>query len=219
MIRTATVDIENVATGLRQTAATFAPGIFRISLLPPGNYKVTVTAPGFNPAETTATVVIGGITQITLSLAVKTQTASVEVFAEGTPLQAENGDIQTIFNTTVIQNLPNPGGDLTFYAQLAPGAVMNTSGGYGNFSIFGLPATSNLFTLNGENDNDPFLNVNKSGATNVTLGANELADVSVTTNGYSGRYGQLAGAIVNYGTKSGAKSSTATPNTTGMAVF
>jgi len=82
-------------------------------------------------------------------------------------------------------------------------ARMNTNGGYGNFSVFGLPGTSNLFTLNSQNDNDPFVNVNKSGAANLLLGANELAEVSVTANGYSAQYGQLAGANVNYVTKSG----------------
>jgi hypothetical protein len=83
---------------------------------------------------------------------------------------------------------------------------MNTNGGYGNLSVFGLPGTSNLFTLNGQNDNDPFLNLNNSGATNLLLGSNEMAEVSVTTNGYSGQYGQLAGAQVNYVTKSGTNS-------------
>ena len=52
---------------------------------------------------------------------------------------------------------------------------MNTGQGYGNFSAYGLPATSNLFTVNGENDMDPYLNLNNSGATNLTLGKNEVA--------------------------------------------
>src|SRR6516225_3773053 len=80
---------------------------------------------------------------------------------------------------------------------------MNTGGGFGNFSSFGLPATSNLFTLNGMNDNDPFLNLNNSGATNLLLGANDVSEVTVVNNGYSGQYGQLAGSQINYVTKSG----------------
>ena len=34
---------------------------------------------------------------------------------------------------------------------------MNTQGGYGNAEAFGLPATSNNFTINGAEENDPFL--------------------------------------------------------------
>ena len=80
---------------------------------------------------------------------------------------------------------------------------MNTGSGYGNFSSFGVSATSNLFTLNGMYDNDPFLNLNNSGATNLLLGQNEVAEATVVTNGYSGQYGGFIGANVNYITKSG----------------
>lgn len=203
LIRNAEVVAENLATGLRLTALTSNDGSFRLSLLPPGKYKVTVTASVFETVETTTTVSLGSVTQAALTLPLKTQSTSVEVLAESASLRTANGDIQSVFDAAAIQNLPNPGADITFYAQLAPGAVMNTNGGYGNFSIFGLPGTSNLFTLNGQNDNDPFENVNKSGATNLLLGANELSEVSVTANGYSAQYGQLAGASVNFGTKSG----------------
>ncbi len=80
---------------------------------------------------------------------------------------------------------------------------MNTESGFGNFSSFGISATSNLFTMNGMYDNDPFLNLNNSGATNLLLGNNEIQEASVTSNGYSGQYGGFAGATVNYVTKSG----------------
>jgi hypothetical protein len=201
-IPNADVWVENVTTGARQTAASRA-GAFRIPLLPPGDYEVTVAAAGFQTMKTKVSVVVGGTARVAIALPVKTKLIVVDVAEEGTSLELENGDLRTVFNTTEIENLPNPGGDITFYPQLAPGAVMNTNGGYGNFSVLGLPGTSNLFTLNSQNDNDPFLNVNKSGATNLLLGANELAAVSVTVNGYSGQYGQLAGANVNYVTKSG----------------
>ena len=90
-----------------------------------------------------------------------------------------------------------------YIAQTAPGVVQNTQGGNGNFSAYGLPATSNLFTLNGQNENDPFLNLNNSGATNLLLGNNDVGEATVVTNGYSGQYGTLAGANVNYATTSG----------------
>ena len=80
---------------------------------------------------------------------------------------------------------------------------MNTGMGYGNFSSYGLPATSNLFTVNGENDMDPYLNLNNSGATNLTLGKNDVQEATVISNAYSGQYGQQAGAQVSYVTKSG----------------
>ena len=118
-------------------------------------------------------------------------------------MQADNADLSTNFNQNMITNQPNGGNDITYIAQTSPGAVMNVGGGYGNFSVYGLPATSNLFTVNGENDMDPYLNLNNSGATNLTLGRNDLQEATVISNAYSGQYGQQAGAQVNYVTKSG----------------
>jgi hypothetical protein len=103
----------------------------------------------------------------------------------------------------MLESLPNPGGDITYFAQTAPGVVMNTDGGNGNFSANGMPGTSNLFTINGMNDNDPFLSVNNSGASNLMLGGNDIAEANVINNAYSGQYGQYAGSQVAYITKSG----------------
>ena len=50
---------------------------------------------------------------------------------------------------------------------------------------------------------DPYLNLNNSGATNLTLGKNDVQEATVVTNAYSGQYGQQAGAQVSYVTKSG----------------
>ena len=103
----------------------------------------------------------------------------------------------------MIQNLPNPGGDITYIAQTAPGVVMNTQAGYGNFVADGMPATSNLFTINGGNNNDPFFGINNSGASNLLLGSNDIAEANVINSAYSGQYGQYAGSQITYITKSG----------------
>jgi len=52
-------------------------------------------------------------------------------------------------------------------------------------------------------DNDPFLNLNNSGATNLLLGSNEIQEADVVTNGFSTAYGTFSGINVNYVTKSG----------------
>ena len=78
--------------------------------------------------------------------------------------------------------------------------------GGGNYEFFGLPSNSNVFTYDGANDNDPYFNINNSGATNLTLGLNDVQETSVVTNGYSGQYGGLAGANINYVSKSGTNS-------------
>ena len=102
-----------------------------------------------------------------------------------------------------MQNLPNPGGDITYPINVTQGVVMNTQGGYGNAEAFGLPATSNNYTVNGAEDNDPFLNLNNSGPSNLLLGSNDVDQVNVVANAYGAQYGALGGVQENILTRSG----------------
>src|SRR5580658_3378745 len=166
VIAGASVKLASPSTGSVRTDATDASGVYKFPLLQPGEYVLTITSSGFQTTETKATVSLGSAVRVDAKLNVATANSTVEINAEATAIQTENADIQTTFDSKQLEMLPNPGNDLTYYAQLSPGAVMNTGGGYGNLSVFGLPGTSNLFTLNGQNDNDPFLNLNNSGASN-----------------------------------------------------
>src|SRR5215469_1831881 len=206
VVPNATVTLRNKATGQTPTATTNSAGIYRFSLLPPGQYIVSASASGFQNAERGVTVVVGQAIAANLQLTVGSSSQTVEVSAESGVVQTENANITTTFSQEQVALVPNPGNDLSYIVQTAPGAVMNTQAGYGNSSTFGLPATSNLFTVNGMDENDPFLNLNNSGATNLLLGQNDVQEATVVNNGYSAQYGGLAGANVNYVTRSGTNS-------------
>ena len=200
----ATVTVKSQATAATKVVTTGATGNYRVSLLTPGQYALTVSATGFETSAATVGISIGQVNSQDIQLAVGSSAQTIEVTGSEIPLlHTENANITTTFDMQQVQSLPNPGNDLTFVAQTAPGVVMNTQGGYGNFSAFGLPATSNTFTVNGGYENDPFLNVNNSGATNLLLGNNDVSDVSVVSNAYSVEFGGLGGAQINETTRSG----------------
>jgi len=203
ILTNANVTLKSLENGSTQAQSTNSRGLYRFSLLPPGRYTVFVTGAGFRQANATAVVTIGQAATVNISLDLGQAISTIEVTSAAPLLQTENADVSTSFSEAQISLTPNPGNDLSYIAQTAPGVVQNTQGGSGNFSAYGLPATSNLFTLNGQNENDPFLNLNNSGATNLLLGNNDVCEATVVTNGYSGQYGTLAGANVNYVTKSG----------------
>ncbi len=190
-------------TGSNRTATTGSNGTYRFSLLGPGSYTVSVSASGFSTAQSTAQVNVGQAAVADVKMALGSSSQTVEVTGAAPLVNSDNADLSTNFDQNLIANSPNGGNDITYVAQTAPGVTMNTGMGYGNFQTSGLPATSNVFTVNGENDMDPFLNLNNSGATNLTLGKNDLQEATVITNAYSGQYGQQAGVQVSYVTKSG----------------
>lgn len=200
----ATVTLTNVSTNIAQTSTTNSDGNYRFAFVVPGTYKVDVNANGFQKQERPGVAVLAGQpTAVSFQLMVAGATQTVDVVEAPTALQTENADVSSGVSEEMIANLPNPGNDLTYFVQTAPGVVMNTNGGNGNFSANGMPGISNLFTINGMNDNDPFFNVNNSGASNLMLGANDIAEAQVINNAYSGQYGQLAGSQVSYITRSG----------------
>src|SRR5208337_14651 len=140
---------------------------------------------------------------VNITLEVGATTQMVEVTANAQLVETENPNTTTTVSTSLIDTLPNPGNDLTYVAQVAPGAIMNTTGGYGNMAFNGLPATSTNFTIAGMDANDPFLNLNNSGATNLQLGLNAIQEVSVNTLSFSVDQGRSGAAQVNYITKPG----------------
>ena len=204
VVPNAKVELKSSATGFDKTQTTGPSGDFRFSLLKPGSYVLTITSSAFSSVNRNVDVNLGQVTNASTTLAVGSSQTTVEVSGEAPMLQTENANVASTVDSRVVQELPNPGGDITYFANITPGIAMNTSGGgYGNFSAYGLPSTSNLFTENGNDENDPFLNLNNSGSSNLLLGKNEVQEVAVVTNGYTGQYGRQAGAAVNYTTKSG----------------
>ena len=199
----ATVRLISVDTGASVEVKTNASGSYRIPLVKPGNYKVSVTQSGFRTIEAAVAVAIGQANTVNLQFQLGQASEVVEVSGAAPLIQAEDANISSNYSQNQLAALPAPGGDITSYAYTAPGVMVSNGAGYGNFSAFGLPSTSNLFTTNGNDNMDPFLNVNNSGASNLSLGSNELQEIAVVSNGYTAQYGRQAGAQLNASTKSG----------------
>jgi len=209
----AAVIATNVNTKASRDGVTSADGRFLFSQVNPGTYTVTVRANGF--AEQTSRPIevgVGRTVTLDLRLSVSSTTQSVEVSAQQAMLSLENPNTTTTLNSKTIASLPNPGQDMTFVAQFAPGALMNTAGssndakaagGYGNVEFNGLPATSNGYILDGYDTNDPWLGLNIGLSTNLVIGLDALQEATVNTNSYSVDQGRYGASQVNYFTKSG----------------
>jgi hypothetical protein len=213
----ANVEIRDSTKGTSQATKTDGDGVYRFFFVAPGNYKLSVSHPGFREESQIINVLLGPAGTRNISLKLAGTSTTVRVTDEIPLLQTENGDVSTTFSQKQISEVPNPGNDLTYIAQTAPGAIMNSDGiGFtasGNFSILGMPGASNLFTLNGMNDNSSIehhvngdlivANTNISGVLGMLLGQNEVQEATVVSSGYSGQYGGAAGSFVTYLTKSG----------------
>jgi len=200
----ATVTATNTGTGAVRTTHTNTSGEYVVSQLNPGQYRLKVTATGFREEEVgPITVAVSQVAIMDVRLEVGRVTQLVEVTTQASIISTDNPNTTTNLTANQLDAIPNPGNDLTYEANFAPGAVMNTSGGYGNIEYNGMSSDSNNFTIDGLDANDPFLNLNNSGATNMQLGLSAMQEVSVNTSSYSVDQGRMPAAQINYITKSG----------------
>jgi len=210
----ATVTITNRETGLKRIATTDESGRFNFPQLKPGAYAVKVEAGGFETQENGAvTAALGQKQTVEFTLGVAHSKQTIEVIGEAPVLNPENANTSTTLNAPALENLPNPGGDLTYPLQFSPGALVNTAGsgndfvggtnGYGNVEFNGLPALSNGYIVDGLETNDPLTNLNSGLSTNLVLGLNSISEVTVNTLSYAVDQGRYGASQVNYVTKSG----------------
>ena len=210
----ATVTVINRDTGLKRTARTDDSGRFNFPQLLPSAYTVRAEAQGFEPVQSgTVFAGLGQKQAVNLTLKIAQSQQTVEVSSEAPILNPANANTSTTLSAPALENLPNPGGDLTYPLQFAAGALINTAGsgndfvgstnGYGNVEFNGLPALSNGYIVDGLETNDPLTNLNSGLATNLVLGLNSISEVTVNTLSYSVDQGRYGAAQVNYVTKSG----------------
>src|ERR1700722_17453287 len=212
-IPNAQVEATEVNTGSTRTIRSNPEGRFLFSQLNPGTYRIEVDAAGFGMGQSQPTnVALGQTATVDFILVPAAVSQSVEVTAQSGLMSLENPNTSTTLEAKTISSLPNPGQDLTYVAQFAQGALMNTAGssndakaagGYGNVEFNGLPATSNGYILDGFDANDPFLGLNIGLSTNLVIGLDALQEATVNTNSYAVDQGRYGASQVNYFTKSG----------------
>ncbi len=210
----AIVTVTNNLTGARRSAYTDELGRFSFPQLQPGAYAVGARAAGFSPQANPS--VFSGLGQkqtVNFILQLAAAKGAVEVTGEPPLINPENPNTATTLNAPALEDLPNPGGDMTYPLQFAAGALINTAGsgndfvggtnGYGNVQFNGLPSLSNGYIVDGLETNDPLTNLNSGLSTNLVLGLNSISEVTVNTLSYTVDQGRYGASQVNYVTKSG----------------
>src|SRR5258708_21779642 len=143
------VTAKNVDTGATRETQTAGSGNFLLAQLDPGRYEVTAESAGFEKRKIgPITVAVSRVASLEFKLKIGSSTATVEVKQEAPLMEPSNPNVTTTFNASQLTNLPNPGNDLSYVANLTPGAVMNTgSAGFGNVEFNGFPADTNNFSI------------------------------------------------------------------------
>jgi len=211
----ATVTVTGGENGVKRSVKTDDTGRFSFPQLKPGMYSVKVEADRFQARQdNNVSAGLGQKQTVDFKLNVASSNQRVEVREQAPLINPENPNTATSLTARSIEDLPNPGGDMTYPLQFAAGALINTAGsgndfvggtnGYGNVQFNGLPSLSNGYIVDGLETNDPLTNLNSGLSTNLVLGLNSIAEATVNTVSYAVDEGRYGAAQVNYVTKSGA---------------
>lgn len=191
----ATVVLTNLATGSVQKAKSGNNGSYRFDLLQPGGYDIVVNQPGFQKLDSKLHVDASQVVGADLKLTIGSDTQTIEVQGVAALINSENGNVANTVSQAEVAEVPNSGNNLLFETKITPG--FNNGG-----SAFGVVG-STQYQIDGENFNDPYNNANNSGASNLTLGLDDIEEATITGNGYSGQFGGLVGATVSFLSKQG----------------
>src|SRR5207302_2128447 len=118
----AKVTVTNQGTGIVYEAVASGVGYYRVSELPPGNYTVTVEAPGFKKFISQGVAVQAEQPRgLDVTLDVGAVSEQVTVTASQQILQTEDGSISSTIGSSQIERLPQVGRDPYELLKLAPG--------------------------------------------------------------------------------------------------
>src|SRR6185436_3421104 len=125
----ATIKLINVGTNAERTAVTSSEGVYEISQLVPGTYRLEVQATGFSKAVVD-NVVINVLQRVSINpvLNVGAIGETVNVTAESTPLvETTKTDVSGVIDQRRLENLPVNGRSFASLAILIPGATLEPS--------------------------------------------------------------------------------------------
>ncbi|HKW18884.1 MAG TPA: carboxypeptidase regulatory-like domain-containing protein [Terriglobales bacterium] len=197
----ADVTLQNAQTGVSRKATTNDAGVYLFTLLPIGNYDLTVKQSSFQTYEQKGiTLVINQNAKIDVSLHAGAPSQVVEVNANATQVDTVSATLGKVETTQRIQALPLAARDTMQLGLLQAGvfAPDQDDGSNNPFSVSGQRSESMTFLLDGADNND-FLSNNMI----VNPNPDAVAEFKILTNNYEAEYGRTSGGIVNQVVKPG----------------
>ncbi len=202
-IPSASLTIVNLDSGVSFSAQSNSVGLYRVSGLIPGSYKIEVAAQGFQKlVRSGITVQISQTLQIDLTLQVGDMRQTIDVTATSPVLESQSSTIGQLVERNMIEGMPMPNRTSTALLALIPGAsIQNVSGDIPVFTVAGGRTRNQQFTLDGGNHtNTVGLAVNQS---QVPLPLDAMQEFRVLSNSYSAEYGQSQSGVITLATRSG----------------
>ncbi len=207
------VTTTNIATGQSRTTTSDSSGVYKVVLLPPGNYRVRFEAQGFRAVEVPSIAIIVTETQsLDFKLEIGAQSEQITVQASTEVIQTESSTLGSVVSGSTITDLPLSARNYTNLLALSAGAsalITNAADlgkGTQSTAVGGAGILSNNYQMDGASV------VNYSSQSMTEQGSygsigipnpDSIQEFKIQTSNYDASYGRATGASVNVMTRSG----------------
>ncbi len=209
VVPNATITVRNEATGEVHETKTDVSGLYLVSSLPVGVYRIEAKSPGMQTIVAIgAELSVGSSFRQDFALKVSGATESVEVSGATPLIDSSTASLGTVVNSRTVQEIPLNGRHFIDLAMLTPGTVTPPANGFltaplrgqGMFAYNTSGAREDSFNpmINGINLSDPNQN-------QITFQPtiNTVEEFKIDNSTFSAEYGRNSGSVMNIATRSG----------------
>ncbi|MDE1163137.1 MAG: TonB-dependent receptor [Acidobacteriaceae bacterium] len=221
----ASVLIENAATHVRWQGSTNESGLYLAPALAPGEYTLTVQAPGFQPRSFEhLRVQVAGKLSLDVTLHVGSDTQTVTVSTADLAINTTDATVSTVIDRQFVNNIPLNGRSFQSLLTAVPGVTLVPSSGQGEsgeITVNGQRTEGNYFIVDGVAANtgaSPSAigygagfggqtpNETVLGTTQSLLSVDALQEFRATTSSFSAENGRTPGGQFSIVSRSGTNS-------------
>jgi hypothetical protein len=219
-----TVLITNLSTNVASKTVTNDQGIYRVSYLQPGIYRMSLDKDGFKSiVKSGVELHVQDVASINFELQIGSVNETVTVEAGASMINTTDASVSTVVDQTYVKNMPLNGRSFQDLILLTPGVTTNTPqrtgapGGGGEFNVNGQRTEANYYTVDGVSanigtfpattqgpGNSGSVGVGTAqGTTQSLVSVDALQEFRVQSSTYSAEYGRNPGGQFSFVTRSG----------------
>lgn len=212
----ADIEILNDATGVHYAGRTNGSGIYALPALPPGEYRVQVSKPGFKTIIKPEIILnVQSALALNFTLPIGATSESITVEAGSSALNTTDASVSTVVDRKFVENIPLNGRSFQDLISMTPGVTsqspQNTAqgiGASGDFSVNGQRTESNYYTIDGVSGNisagratgygqaansGMIAGTTALGTTQTLMSVDALQEFRIQSSTYSAEYGRSPG--------------------------
>ena len=187
----AAITVTNEGTGSERRVEADEDGTYVVAELPVGLYTIKIEVPNFAATNRPHVKVdVGAETRVDVPLSVQGVAVGVTVQDQAPVLQSDSSALAEVISTRQVLELPINGRDFRRLTTITPGAAPRSQrGSLGSFTVNGQREKSNIFLIDGVDNNDSFRNqpsFNQGGVTGAPatlFPVDALGEFSIQTQG------------------------------------